>query len=200
MIIPEFQVKEILKKYGLSFPYGVILKDPSEYNGKFPVVLKISSKNITHKTEAGAVVLDIKTQSELAQKFKDLKDKFPGEEIYAEEMHSRGIEIIVGLINDKNFGKMIMLGLGGFYAELIRDVTFKKVPIEIQDAEDMISELRYSKIFEGYRNLKTKKEVVIDLLLKISRMAEDMEFQQVDFNPIFLYEDSYIIIDSKMVV
>lgn len=200
MIIPEFQVKEILKKYGLSFPYGVILKEPSEYNGKFPAVLKISSKNITHKTEAGAVILDIKTQKELVQKFKDLKEKFPGEEIYAEEMYSRGIEIIIGLINDRNFGKVIMLGLGGFYAELIRDVTFKKIPIDSNDAEDMISELKYSKIFEGYRNLRTKKEIVIEILLKISKLAEDLDFQQVDFNPVFLYDDSYVIIDSKMVV
>jgi len=200
MIVPEFEIKDILKKYGLKTPYGKIIESAKEYDGKYPVVLKVSSKTITHKTESGAVILDIKSPEELDRKIADLSQKFPGEDLYVEEMEPRGIEVIVGLVNDQSIGKVMMLGIGGFYAELIKDVTFKKLPIDKYDAEDMLEELKYSNIFNGYRNLRCNKEILKDLLLKISKLGMEMEFQQMDFNPIFLYEDRYVIIDSKMVI
>ncbi len=200
MILPEFEVKNILRRYKLSLPYGKVIKSAKEYDGNYPVVLKVNSKKILHKTEAGAVVLDIKTPEELDRKIQDLSQKFPGEELYVEEMEPRGIEVIVGLVNDLSTGKVMMLGIGGFYAELIKDVTFKKLPIDKYDAEDMIDELKYGSIFNGYRNLKCNKDILKELLLKISNMGMEMDFQQIDFNPIFLYEDRYVIIDSKMVI
>jgi hypothetical protein len=199
-VVPELEFKEILEKENFRMPKRFIINDPSEYNGKFPVALKVSSERITHKTEEGAVVTDIKTEEGLLNTFEVMREKFPGETIYAEEMAKKGVEVIIGLIKDLTFGKLILLGVGGFYSELIRDVTFKRVPIDRYDAEDMIEELRFNRLFGGYRGMKVSKEVLIDVLLKISTFSNGREFSQIDFNPVFLYEDSYLIIDAKLVV
>ncbi len=199
-VVPEFEFKNKLRNLGFSLPRGNIVERASDYTGNFPAVAKISSDKITHKSELGALIVDIKSPEELDQSITILKNKFPGEQIYVEEMAKRGIEIIVGLLKDEKFGKLILLGLGGFYSELLKDVTFKKLPIDRNDAVDMINELKYKSIFSGYRGLKTSTEIVINILLKVSETLKDEDFSQIDFNPIFLYQDSYIIVDAKMMV
>ncbi len=199
-IVPEFEFKSQLAKMGYTLPNGMIIKNGRDYSGRYPVVAKVNSDKITHKTEAGAIIVDIKGQEELISSINLLNQKFPGEEIYVEEMARRGIEVIIGLLKDEKFGKLILLGLGGFYSELLRDVTFKKLPITRNDAEAMIGELRYSRIFNGYRNLTTNKKMIADLLARLSDDFNNKEFQQIDFNPIFLYADSYLIVDAKMIV
>lgn len=199
-IVPEFEFKSQLVKMGYTLPNGMIIKNGRDYSGRYPVVAKVNSDKITHKTEAGAIIVDIKGQEELISSINLLNQKFPGEEIYVEEMARRGIEVIIGLLKDEKFGKLILLGLGGFYSELLRDVTFKKLPITRNDAEAMIGELRYSRIFNGYRNLTTNKKMIADLLVRLSDDFNNKEFQQIDFNPIFLYADSYLIVDAKMIV
>ena len=199
-IVPEFEFKSQLAKMGYTLPNGMIIKNGRDYSGRYPVVAKVNSDKITHKTEAGAIIVDIKGQEELISSINLLNQKFPGEEIYVEEMARRGIEVIIGLLKDEKFGKLILLGLGGFYSELLRDVTFKKLPITRNDAEAMIGELRYSRIFNGYRNLTTNKKMIADLLVRLSDDFNNKEFQQIDFNPIFLYADSYLIVDAKMIV
>jgi hypothetical protein len=199
-IIPEIKFKELLEEEKFNLPARFVSENPSEYSGNFPVVVKISSEKIVHKTEAGAVITDIKSREELIKTYKDMSRKFPEETIYVEEMAKRGTEIIIGMINDPSFGKMILLGIGGFFSELINDVTFKKVPIDIFDAEDMISELKYSRLLDGYRGFKASKDIVKELLLKVSDFGLRTEFSQIDLNPVFLYEDHYLIVDAKMIV
>jgi hypothetical protein len=199
-VIPEIKFKELLEEEKFNLPVRFVSENPGEYSGNFPVVVKISSEKIVHKTEAGAVITDIKSREELIKTYKDMSRKFPGETIYVEEMAKRGTEIIIGMINDPSFGKMILLGIGGFFSELINDVTFKKVPIDIFDAEDMISELKYSRLLDGYRGFKASKDIVKELLLKVSDFGLRTEFSQIDLNPVFLYEDHYLIVDAKMIV
>lgn len=199
-IVPEFALKKRLKDLGFNIPRGYSVERADDYGGNFPAVAKISSDKITHKSEIGALIVDIKGRQELAESIQVLKNRFPGERIYVEEMAKRGIEVIVGLLNDSRFGKLILLGLGGFYSELLKDVTFKKLPIDKNDAIDMINELRYRAIFSGYRGLKTSTEIIVDILLKVSDSWGNENFQQIDFNPVFLYNDGYIIVDAKMIV
>ncbi len=199
-VVPEFEFKKRIRDLGFSLPRGFMVNNSEDYHGNFPAVAKISSEKITHKSEIGAVIVDIKGLDELKESINTLKTKFPGEPIYVEEMARRGIEVIIGLLNDEKFGKLILLGIGGFYSELIKDVTFKKLPLDREDAIDMINELRYRSIFSGYRGLKTSEDIVVNLLLKISETWEGESFQQIDFNPVFLYSDSYLIVDAKMIV
>ncbi|MGC8562750.1 MAG: acetate--CoA ligase family protein [Thermoplasmata archaeon] len=199
-VIPELEFKATLDRLGFKQPRRFLINNPEDYQGAFPAVLKVSSETITHKTEIGAVVGDIKTKEDFEYNLKAMRIKFPGETIYAEEMARKGIEAIVGLIMDSQFGKLLLFGIGGFYSELISDVTFKKVPLDRYDAEDALDELRFKRLFNGYRGLKANREVLIDLLLKISDFSVHNEFSQIDFNPVFLYEDDYLIIDAKLVV
>lgn len=199
-VIPELEFKSMLDRLDFRQPRRFLIENPEDYKGEFPAVIKVSSDKITHKTEIGAVVQDIRTMDNFKEVFKSMRSKFPGETLYAEEMARKGVEIIIGLINDKNFGKLLLFGIGGFYSELFRDVTFKKVPIDGYDAEDILSELKFGRIFDGYRGLKVNKEVIVELLLKVSKFANSTDYSQVDFNPVFLYEDGYLIIDAKMIV
>lgn len=199
-VIPELEFKSILDKIGFAQPKRFQMNIADDYHGDFPAVLKVSSERITHKTEVGAVLGDIRSIESLTDLLKGMKAKFPEETIYAEEMAKKGVEVIVGLIKDQQFGKLLLFGVGGFYSELIRDVTFKRVPLDRYDAEDILEELKHKRVFEGYRGLKVNKEILLDLLLKISDFAVKTDFSQIDFNPVFLYEDRYLIIDAKMVI
>ncbi|MGC8547263.1 MAG: acetate--CoA ligase family protein [Thermoplasmata archaeon] len=199
-IVPEFEFKNKIRELGFSLPRGFLVNRVEDYRGNFPAVAKISSDKITHKSEIGALIVDIKGPEELRESINSLRTKFPGEPIYVEEMARRGIEVIIGLLNDEKFGKLILFGIGGFYSELIKDVTFKKLPLDREDASDMINELRYRNIFSGYRGLRTSEDIIVNLLLKISETWKGENFQQVDFNPVFLYSDSYLIVDAKMII
>lgn len=199
-VVPELEFKSKLEKLGFNQPRRFPINAPDDFKGEFPAVLKVSSEAITHKTELGAVVGDIKTPESFAATLSEMRKKFPGESLYAEEMAKKGVEVIIGLVKDSQFGKLLLFGIGGFYSELIRDVTFKRVPIDRFDAEDLSEELKYNRVFEGYRGLKVNKGILIDLLLKISDFAVKTDFSQIDFNPVFLYEDRYLIIDAKMVI
>lgn len=199
-IVPEFEFKNKIRELGFSLPRGFLVNNIEDYKGNFPAVAKISSDKITHKSEIGALIVDIKGPEELRESIDNLRTKFPGEPIYVEEMARRGIEVIIGLLNDEKFGRLILFGIGGFYSELIKDVTFKKIPLDREDASDMIHELRYRNIFSGYRGLKASEDIIVNLLLKISETWKEEKFQQVDFNPVFLYNDSYLIVDAKMII
>lgn len=199
-VVPELEFKSMLERENFRQPRRFLINNPDDYKGTFPAVLKVSSESITHKSEVGAVVGDIKTRGNFEVVFGEMRGKFPGETLYAEEMAKKGVEFIIGLVNDAQFGKLLMFGIGGFYSELIRDVTFKRVPIDRYDAEDLLVELKTSKVFDGYRGLGVNREILLDLLLKISDFSVRTEFSQIDFNPVFLYEDGYLIIDAKMVV
>jgi len=196
-MVTELEFKESLELEGFILPRRFLLEREEDFLGKFPVVVKVSSEKIIHKSEAGAVVTDVKNREELREVISRLKQKFPGEILYGEEMQPRGIEVMIGLMNDATFGKIMLFGLGGFYAELLKDVTFKRIPVDSYDVEDMIDELKFSAIFRGYRNLSASRSVISRLLLKVSNYAEKVEFSQIDLNPVFLYENSYTIVDAK---
>ncbi len=199
-VVPELEFKTMLSDLNFKMPRRFLINSPEDYSGSFPAVLKVSSEAITHKTEVGAVMGDIKTMGNFKETYKEMKRKFPGETIYAEEMAKKGVEVIIGLVKDQQFGKLLLFGIGGFYSELIRDVTFKRIPIDRFDSEDLLEELKFGRVFEGYRGLKVNREILVDLLLKISDFAVKKEFSQIDFNPVFLYEDGYLIIDAKMMI
>ncbi|MEM0138711.1 MAG: acetate--CoA ligase family protein [Thermoplasmatales archaeon] len=195
----ELDFKMKLENEGFSLPRRFLLNSPEDYAGNFPAVVKVSSESVLHKTEAGAVITDIRNREELRSAFSKLSSNFPGEKIYAEEMAPKGIEVMIGLLNDPLFGKIILFGLGGFYAELFKDVSFKRLPLSYFDAEDLIDEVRFSGIFKGYRGLSADRGMITSLLLKVSKLAPDIQFSQVDLNPIFLYRSSYVIVDAKII-
>ena len=203
--LAENEVKDLMKAFGIrTTHYKVVNKEEDLKNLglKFPVALKVCSSKILHKTDVGGVKLGIKDMVELKQTFKEFKKKFPTENLLVDQMEEKGVEIIIGLVQDPTFGLSIMCGIGGIFTELYKDVTFRVVPIDLYNAEQMVEEIKGKKLLEGFRNIKANKQLVIDLLLKVSKIGEELidHIDQMDLNPVFVYENDICVVDAKMIL
>ena len=203
--LAEHEVKSLLRDYGIPVPNFMVVNSPEDVERitlKFPVVVKASSPNILHKTDVGAVRLNVKDIEELKTVVKEFKEKFKDAKILIEEMEDKNLEVIVGVINDATFGPAIMFGLGGIFVEVLRDVTFRVVPITRADAEDMLKEIKGAKLLEGFRGIKVDREALVKILLRVSDLAQELEpvIDQLDLNPIFLKESGAVVVDAKMLL
>jgi acyl-CoA synthetase (NDP forming) len=203
--LAENEVKDVLTAYGIrTTTYTLVhaLKDLESLSLKFPVALKVCSPKILHKTDVGGVQLNIKNREELHSAFTTFRRKFPKEPLLVDQMEEKGVEIIVGLVQDPTFGLTIMCGIGGIFTELYKDVSFRVVPIDQFDAEEMIEEIKGKKLLEGFRNIKANKQLVIDLLLKTSKIGEELmdRIDQMDLNPVFVYKDDICVVDAKLIL
>ena len=203
--LAENEVKDILKMYNIeTTKYQVVnnLKDLDTLNLSFPVALKVCSREILHKTDIDGVKLDIKNKNELIQTFKEFRKKFPNEKFLVDQMVDKGVEIIIGLIQDPTFGLSIMCGIGGIFTELYEDVSFRIIPIDSYDAKQMIEEIKGKKLLEGFRNIKANKKLVEDLLIKVSQIGEELKnyIDQMDLNPVFVYKNDICVVDAKLIL
>ena len=174
--LAENEVKDLLNAYNIqTTKYRLVNKeeDLEKIGLKFPVALKVCSSKILHKTDVGGVKLGIGNIDELKKQFKKFKKKFPKENLLADQMQEKGVEIIIGLVQDPTFGLTIMGGIGGIYTELYKDVVFRVVPINQYDAEQMVEEIKGKKLLEGFRNIPADKKLVIDLLIKVSKIGKE---------------------------
>jgi acyl-CoA synthetase (NDP forming) len=195
----------LLRAYGIpTTQYQVVRteKDLEKLTLRFPVALKVCSPAILHKTDVGGVRLNILNKEELKKTFKELRKKFPTENLLVDQMEEKGVEIIVGLVQDATFGLSIMCGIGGIFTELYKDVSFRVVPIDSYDARQMIEELVGKKLLEGFRGMKANKQLVIDLVLKVSKLGEELidHVDQMDLNPVFVYEKRICVVDAKLIL
>jgi len=203
--LSEKEVKDLLKTFSIKTTnYKLVNKEADLKNLglEFPVALKVCSSKILHKTDVGGVKLGINNMSELKQVFKEFKKKFPKEDLLVDQMVDKGVEIIIGLVQDPTFGLTIMCGIGGIYTELYKDVTFRVVPIDNVDAEEMIEEIKGKKLLEGFRNIPADKKQVKNLLLKVSEIGEKLidHIDQMDLNPVFVYKNDYCVVDAKLIL
>lgn len=203
--LAENEVKEVLKDFDIKTTDFVLLKKDESVSNlpfDFPVALKVCSSNILHKTDVDGVKLNISSMEELQREIKQFHDKFPEENLLIDHMVDPGVEVIIGLIQDPTFGLSIMVGVGGIYTEVYQDVSFRVVPIDEYDAWEMLEEVKGKKLLEGFRNIKADKQQVIDLVLKVSQLGDELidVVDQMDLNPVFIYEDSYCVVDAKMIL
>lgn len=175
----------------------------------FPVVLKVVSPHVLHKSDAGGVILNLFDEKEVREAYRriyeNVEAKVPGasiEGILIQEMVPSSTEVIVGATKDPTFGPTLMFGLGGIFVEILRDVSFRLIPIERTDAEEMIREIRTYKILEGARGMpKADREALIDILLKTSNMLTDCpDIKELDLNPILVYEKGAKIVDARVIL
>jgi acetyl-CoA synthetase (ADP-forming) len=202
--LAENEVKELLRSSGIpTTDFQVVdrFDQIDQKKLKFPVVMKVCSPTILHKTDVGGVVLDV-TKEDLEGEFSKMREKFPSEKILVESMQDRRVEVIVGLINDHTFGLTIMFGLGGIYTEVYKDVTFRVVPIKREDAEEMLKEIKAAPILEGFRKIKVDREAIVSLLMKVSALGEKYmdKLDQMDLNPVFVKEKGVVVVDAKMLL
>ncbi|MFX0051290.1 MAG: acetate--CoA ligase family protein [Candidatus Hermodarchaeota archaeon] len=207
------ECKNLLLKEG--FPvnltkFGVNLEEIVNEAEKigFPVVLKVSSKDIIHKSDIGGVITGIRSIHDLREQFEIMQQniarKAPEAHIegYIIEKMESGIELLVGTTHDPMFGPILAFGLGGIYVEILKDVVFRLIPLEREDATEMISEIKAAKILDGIRGQSPidKKELV-DLLMKTSSFIDHHpEIEELDLNPVFATEKGVSVVDARIIL
>ena len=210
----ETEAKELLREYGIPVPDFKLIKSEDEIVGlakeiNFPIVMKIVSPDIIHKTEAGGVKVGIKDEKEAKTAYQDIiykvkkykkEAKISG--VIAYSMIPQETEIIIGMMKDPCFGPTIMFGLGGIFVEILKDISFRILPIEARDAEEMISEIKGYKILKGIRGEAPKDvQAIKDLLLKISQLTLDNpEINEIDLNPVFIFNQGLQVVDARMIL
>jgi succinyl-CoA synthetase beta subunit len=201
----EFEVKTILSEYGISVPNGLRLMPddpPSAFHLNSPFVVKVCSGNIIHKTEHKGVALGIKN-AEIDDVIRQFRNNFPRSPILIEEMiYFEGPEFIVGALVDPSFGPAVMVGAGGIFTEIFKDVSFRLAPCPAEEACRMIHELSMAPVFEGFRKLSIDAEGLAAIISKVGNFAADMgdRFSQLDINPIVYTQSGWITLDAKMVL
>lgn len=203
--LAENEVKDLLTAYKIPTTHYYVVSSEKDLAGlhvTYPVALKVCSRRILHKTDVGGVKLGITGPDDLRAALTEFRRKFPGERFLVDEMVQPGVEIIVGLAQDPSFGLTVMCGIGGIFTELYKDVTFRVVPIDVLDAAEMVEEIRGKKLLEGFRNIKANKRLVVELLQRVSDLGEELmdSIDQMDLNPVFVYENSICVVDAKLIV
>jgi acetate---CoA ligase (ADP-forming) len=200
--LSEHQAKQVLAAYGIPVTEERVVRDAGELAGAlvelgFPVVLKIESPDILHKTEAGLVTLDCRTTEEaeaaLGRILRRAEERFPAaliNGVLVQEMVTAPVaECIVGMKKDPHFGPTMLFGLGGIFVEVFEDVALRVAPLREADARDMIRETRGFKLLAGARGRpKADVAAIEDVLLKVSRLALDLEpyLAEIDINPLMV--------------
>ena len=212
--LTEAEAREVLKFYRIPLVEAEIVKNLEEAKSfvkkvGYPVVLKVISPQIIHKTEVGGVFLNIRSDKELFEAFheimKNVERSMPNAEIkgfFIQKMMPRGYEVIIGGKKDPTFGQTIAFGLGGIFVEVFEDVSLRVVPISKEDAREMIQEIKGYKILKGYRGKKPADiNALIDILLKTSKMLEENEeIKELDINPVFALHKGAYAGDARIIL
>jgi acyl-CoA synthetase (NDP forming) len=175
----------------------------------YPVVLKIVSPDIIHKSDAGGVMVNLKSKAEVQNAYKQILEnakkykptaKIVG--VLVQEMAPQSTEVIVGAIKDPQFGQTLMFGLGGIFVELLKDITFRVAPITQEDAQEMVTEVKAYPLLKGYRNTPPADiDAIINILLSTSRlMMDNPEIEELDLNPIMAYEKGAVTVDARIIL
>ena len=202
----------LLKGYDIPVPDFKLIKSEDEIGRltekmNFPIVMKIVSPDIIHKTDAGGVKVGIQTEKEAEVAYQEIifKAKKYNKEariygVVAYPMIQEGIETIIGIGKDPEFGKFIMFGLGGIYVEVFKDVSFRLVPLEMREVKEMVSEIKGNVLFDRYRGENPKNiDALVDIIFKCSKFAhENTELNRMDLNPVIVGENDAVVVDARI--
>ena len=210
----EPEAKMVCQAYGMPMPefdVSTNSSDAAEMAEKlgFPVVLKIVSQDILHKTEAGGVLLNLRSRPEVEDGFKHVvssaktyKPNARIDGVLVQHMAEQGLEVIVGGIRDSQFGATVLFGLGGIFVEVLKDASFRVAPITELDARDMIREIHSYAALEEFRGRPPVDQDAINVILcGTSRMiTENSIISQVDLNPVMAYAHGASIVDARIIL
>jgi 3-hydroxypropionyl-CoA synthetase (ADP-forming) len=212
-VITEELAKQVLSEYGVRVPKYSLVRSTEEAEIEaekvgFPLVAKVVSPEILHKTDVRGVKVGLQNQAEVKDAFNDmyvrLSKQYHVKGVLLEKMAAAGgVELIVGLQNDPQFGPVIMTGIGGIYTEVFKDVSFRVLPITKEDAISMIDDLKGNKILRGFRGMSpVNMNMLAEALVNISKFGTDMApyYESIDFNPVIFYENEYLVVDAKILL
>lgn len=213
-MLTEFESKKILKQAGIPVVETKLAKTQKEavslsQKMGFPVALKIISPDVIHKSDSGGVKLSVNSVSEVKKAYdeilKKIKKQYPTALVHGisvQKMVRVGTEVIVGTSKDPQFGPVIMFGLGGIFVELLKDVSFRVIPVERRDVQEMIQEIKGYPLLQGYRGKEPANiTALVEIILKISKLIEENpQIKELELNPIFVYQDKAVGVDARIIL
>ena len=205
----EHECKELLEGMGIKTTGYLVAGSEDEaaemaHSVGYPVALKIVSPDVVHKSDSGGVRLNLNNPDEVRAAYSDIVGLYRYQHIVGvsvQAMAAPGVEAIIGVTRDPNFGPVLMFGLGGIFVEVLKDVTFRILPVTEEDVEEMISEIKGYPLLKGYRGRSVDIPALKKLLLRISDLvAAFPEIRELDLNPVFLYSTGNCVVDARMFV
>jgi len=212
----EPEAKEVCRQFQIPVPeFGVAVSKEEAVNLAnkigYPVVLKIISPQVIHKSDVGGVIIGLKSDAEIREAYDKIiervRKKVPNaiiEGVLVEKMYPSDVEVIVGMTKDPQFGPAIMFGLGGIFVEILKDVSFRIVPINEEDAREMIQEIKAYPILAGVRGKEQRDiDAIVKIILKVSELVSRYkQINQLDLNPIFVYEKGKgaVAVDARIIL
>ncbi|MBB3232612.1 acetate--CoA ligase family protein [Halomonas stenophila] len=211
----EYEAKRLLRDHGVAVPLERVVRSEVELveaAGRFgdtPLAMKVVSRDILHKSDAGGVRLGLVGEAALRQAREAILASCRAydpdaaiEGVLVAPMAKKGAEVIIGVIRDPIFGPVLMFGLGGVFVEILEDVAFRAIPLSRHDARSMVDQLKARKVLEGARGeAAVDKESLVDLLLQISSIVEAYpDLKELDLNPVIVNADGYAVVDARVIV
>ena len=213
-LLTEVESKALLKKAGIPVVEAELARSKKEAISisnemGFPIVLKVSSTEVVHKSDSGGVKLGLTNATQVGKAYNEIlssiKQAYPQariEGVSVQPMAAPGVEVIVGMSKDPQFGPVLMFGLGGILVEVLKDVSFRIVPVTARDAKAMIREIKGYPVLEGYRGQKPASIPALEkLIVKVSQFIEkNPQIRELDLNPIFAYPDKAVAVDARIIL
>jgi acyl-CoA synthetase (NDP forming) len=213
-VLTEIESKQVVAEAGFPVVESKLAKSKAEAvalakKAGFPVVLKVVSPDVVHKSDSGGVKLGLANAAQVGRAYSEIraavkkaepKAKIQG--VAVQKMAKPGVEVIMGMSKDAQFGPVLMFGLGGVFVEVLKDVAFRIVPLVRRDAGQMIREIKGYPVLEGYRGQEPANITVLeDLLLKLSEFIDKTpEIKELDLNPILAYSDGAVAVDARVIL
>ncbi len=213
-LLSEVEAKDLLAEAGIPVARAILAKgqkasvEAAESVG-YPVVMKIVSPDIAHKSDVGGVTLGLKDAKAVRKAYKEMlarvAEAAPNAKIAGvaiQNMAPQGIEVIVGATTDPQFGPVMMFGLGGVFVEVLKDVAFRIVPLEARDASQMVREIKGLPILQGARGAQPADLPALEaLIVQVSQfVAAHPDIAELDLNPVFAYPDGALAVDARIVL
>jgi len=213
-LLTELESKQVLHDLGIPTTLGQLTTSEEEAVRAaeamgYPVVLKIASPDIVHKSDVGGVTLHLQDGDAVRQAFRAMQQSIaaqaPGarvDGISVQPMAAPGVEVIIGMSKDATFGPVLMFGLGGVLVEVLKDVTFRIVPLSQRDAREMIHDIQGFPVLAGYRGAAPADlEALQHILLTLSAfVAQTPEIKEIDLNPIYAYAQGALAVDARVLL
>lgn len=212
--LTEVEAKQLLQSAGIPVVVSSLARTKKEalalsQQSGFPVVLKVASPDILHKSDCGGVRVGLTSARQVGEAYHDImaavKEKTPKARVYGvsvQKMAPPGIEVIIGMTRDVQFGPVLMFGIGGTLVELLKDVSFRIVPVTLWDAAQMVREIKGFPLLQGYRGQPPVDLPALErLIAQVSQFVErHPEIDQLDLNPVFVYPDGAVAADARIVL
>jgi acetyl-CoA synthetase (ADP-forming) len=210
-MLTEIESKDVLRAYGIKTTTEYVAGTASEassYASKlgYPVVLKVLSPEITHKSDVGGVMINLRTPEEVSDAFEkimaNVKSKRPEAGIHGivvENQLPPGLEVIVGSIVDRDFGPVVAFGLGGVFVEVLRDLSYGLAPVSEKEALEMMSSTKASRLLQGVRGEPPVDiSKLVNLIMRASLLAFEQQIAEMDLNPVVASADSCAVADARI--